>query len=66
MVHNFVWPFLSKGRLNLWAKYSEPKKKITKIFFFSELQEYEVRSRVQPNFPIIILILLTAFHKFVE
>ena len=57
---------LSKDRLNLWAKYSEPPKKITKIFFFSELQEYEIQSRVQPNFPIIILILLTAFHKFVK
>ena len=30
----------------------------------SELQELEVRIRVQPDFPIIILILLTDFHKF--
>ena len=28
-----VLPFLSKGRLNLLAKYSEPKKQIEKIFF---------------------------------
>ena len=27
------WPFLSKGRLHPWAKYSEPKKQIAKIFF---------------------------------
>ena len=31
---------------------------------FSGLQELEVRIRVQPDFPIIILILLTDFHKF--
>ena len=35
-----------------------------KSFFFSELQEVEVRICVQPNFPIIILILLNGFHKF--
>ena len=62
--NNFVWPYLSKGRLNLWAKYSKPRKKIKKYFFFSELQELEVRICVQPNFPIIILILLNGFHKF--
>ena len=39
---NFVGPFLSKGRLNHWAKYSEPQKTDCKnIFFFSELQELE-------------------------
>ena len=32
--------------------------------FFSELQELEVRICAQPNFPIIILILLNGFHKF--
>ena len=32
--------------------------------FHFELQEFEVRICVQPNSPIIILILLTAFHKF--
>ena len=31
---------------------------------FSGLQELEVRICVQPDFPIIILILLTDFHKF--
>ena len=31
--------------------------------FLFELQEFEVRICVQPNSPIIILILLTAFHK---
>ena len=39
---HFVWPFLSKGRLNHWARYSEPQKTDCKnIFFFSELQELE-------------------------
>ena len=54
---------LSTGRLNLWAKYSKPKNKI-KIFFFSKLQELEVRICVHPNFPIVILILLNRFHNF--
>ena len=31
----FCWPYSSKGRLNLWANYSEPKKQIAKIFFSS-------------------------------
>ena len=35
-----------------------------KYFIFSELQELEVRICVQPNFPIIFLILLNGFHKF--
>ena len=30
---NFFGQFLSKGRLHPWAKYSEPKKQIAKIFF---------------------------------
>ena len=51
--------FLSKGRLNFWVKCSEPKKQITKKF--SELQQLEVGFRVQPNIPIVILILLTGF-----
>ena len=34
-------------------------------FFLLELQELEVRICVQPNSPIIILILLNGFHKFV-
>ena len=58
------WPFSSICRLNLLAKYSEPKNRLPKSFFHSELQELEVRICVQPNSPIIILILLTAFHKF--
>ena len=32
---NFVWPFLSKGRVNHWARYSEPKKT---DFFLLELE----------------------------
>ena len=32
--------------------------------FFSELQQLEVGIRVQPNFPIMILILLTDFYRF--
>ena len=38
--------------------------KKTQNKFFSELQKLEVRICVQPNFPIIILILLHGFHKF--
>ena len=34
-----------------------------KSFFFSKLQELEPRNCVQPNFPILILILLNRFHK---
>ena len=29
-----IWPFLSKGQLNLWANKSDPKKQNAKIFFF--------------------------------
>ena len=32
-------------------------------FFFSEMQQFEVGTRVQPNFPIVILSLLTGFKK---
>ena len=41
--------FLSKGRLNLLANYSEPQKKIANFVFLSELQELEVRAK----FPIM-------------
>ena len=57
-----IW---STGRLNLWAKYAEPKKQTIYIFFLSELQELEVRLCVQPKSLIIILILLNGFRKFV-
>ena len=40
-----------------------PPKKLKKSFSFSELQVLEVRICVQPEFPIIILILLNEFHK---
>ena len=56
--------FSSTGCLNLRAIYSKPKNQIAKIFFLSELKELEVRIYVQPNSPIIILILLNGFHKF--
>lgn len=56
--------FLSKGRLNFWVKCSEPKNQITKKF--SELQQLEVGFRVQPNIPIVILILLTGFYRFLK
>ena len=36
--------------------------RLPKYFFLSKLQELEVRICVQPNFPIIILILLNGFH----
>ena len=32
MGQNFFWPFLSKERLNLWAKNFKPKK-VKEIFF---------------------------------
>ena len=41
--------FLSKGRLNLLANYSEPQKKIASFFSLPELQEFEVRAK----FPIM-------------
>ena len=63
---NIFCPLLSKGQLNLWAKYSEPKKMDLKKVCFSMLQELDVRICVQPNFPIIILSLLTGFHKFAK
>ena len=50
-----IGPFLSTGQ----------KKQIIFIFLYrSELREVEVRMCVQPNSPIIILILLNGFHKF--
>ena len=45
------------------------KKQIAKIFLLfgaSELQELDVRIRVQPNFPIMIQILLKDFHQFLK
>ena len=36
----FLGRFLSKGRLNLLAKYSEPKKQFAKKEFLLELQEF--------------------------
>ena len=48
---------------------SELKKPDRNFFFLfgaSELQELEVRIRVQPNFPIMILILLKGFHQFLK
>ena len=38
-------PFLSKGWLNLWAKYSGPEKTIAIFLFLSELKELEVRNQ---------------------
>ena len=51
------------GKKNFWAKYSKLKNRLEKKNFLLELQELEVRICVQPNFPIIILI-LNGFHKF--
>ena len=65
VIGNFFWPFSSTCWLNLWAKYSEPKKnRLFASFFLSELHELEVRICVQPKTPIIILILFNRFHKF--
>ena len=41
-----------------------PKNRLFIYFFLSELQELEVWICVQPNAPIIVLILLNGFHKF--
>ena len=43
-----------------------PKNTLQKSFFLSELQEFDVWIRVQPNFPIAILSMLTGFHKFAK
>ena len=53
---------MSKGRLNLRAKYQELKNQIKKPPFLSELQQFAVGIRAQPNFPIMILIFLTGFY----
>ena len=58
-LHNFV-----KGAIKPLGKILRIKRTDKKYFLLSELQEVEVRICVHPNFPIIILILLTAFHKF--
>ena len=45
------------------------KNRSQKYFFFfgaSELQELDVRIRLQPNFPIMIQILLKDFHQFLK
>ena len=46
------------------GKIFRTKKQIKRLFFISELQELEVWICVQPNAPIIILILLNRFYKF--
>ena len=43
---------LSKGRLKLWAKYSEPKNNSQESFFFSEPKQLDVGIRVQADFPL--------------
>ena len=54
--------FCQKVDLISGQNIKNPKLKI--LFFSSELREVDVRNCVQLNFPIINLILLTAFHKF--
>ena len=58
-LHNFV-----KGAIKPLGKILRIKRTDKKYFLLSELQEVEVRICVQPNFPIMILILLNGFHKF--
>ena len=58
-LHNFV-----KGAIKPLGKILRIKRTDKKYFLLSELQEVEVRICVQPNFPIMNLILFTAFHKF--
>ena len=55
----FVCPFLSTGQNRKNAK-----KRFELYFSFSELRQFEVGIRVQPNFPIVILSLLTVWHAF--
>ena len=76
----FFWPKTFPGRRSklFWAIFvNRPIKPLGKIFqtqknrfkksfFFSELQEHEVRICVQTNFPIIIPILLNGYHKFAK
>ena len=56
--------FCQKADLTSGKYMPHPQYRIKKSFLFSELQELEVRICVQPNFPIIILILLNGFKKF--
>ena len=56
--------FFVKRAIKLLGKMFKTQKKITKKF--SELQQLEVGFRVQPNFPIVILILLTGFYRFLK
>ena len=60
-LHNFV-----KGAIKPLGKILRIKRTDKNFFLLSELQEVEVRICVQPNFPIIILSLLTGFHKFAK
>ena len=62
---NCFWAiFVNRPIKPLGKIFQTQKNRFKKSFFFSELQEHEVRICVQPNFPIIILILLNGFHKF--
>ena len=60
----FFSPFRQKVDFTSWQNIPSPKNWLPKSFFLLELQEFEVRICVQPNFPIIILILLNGFHRF--
>ena len=61
---NFGGDFCQKTDQTSGRNIPNPKNRLKKSFFFSGLQELEVRICVQPNFPIIILILLNRSHKF--
>ena len=60
---NFVF-FCQKANKTSGQNIQNPKNRLPKSCPLSEPQELEVRICMQPNFPIIILILLNRNHKF--
>ena len=64
---NCFWAiFVNRPIKPLGKIFQTKKNRFKKSFFFSELQEHEVRICVQTNFPIIIPILLNGYHKFAK
>ena len=60
----FFSGFCQKADWTSGQNIPNPKYRLPKSFFLLELQEFEIRTCVQPSAPIIILILLPAFQKF--
>ena len=64
---NCFWAiFVNRPIKPLGKIFQTQKNRFKKSFFFSELQEHEVRICVQTNFPIIIPILFNGFHEFAK